>query len=518
MAKQSPGESSRGASAAGERKKRPIWLAALAALVTFLAIYGLWARESSTQDAASATEPGGLMPAAQSEGTPLVSVGRTSGLERPCTAWLLDAGASPDTKAYAVTAGSCLGIESPTTVLTGKDLDDAKVEFHAFAPLTAAASVSLVEAPITEVIWASRRGTDLAILRLGATYGDLAKRGLTPLRPIDGPAEDGEILVASVPVEGVPQDQQYLRGSRCRADRTADVLEGGLAFDDFWVSSCKGMLGGSEGAPAFNQPGQVVGMVATTTIGAEQSHPCAVDRPCEVDDGKAKVATDTTYLAPVGDLADCFVNGELRLDGTCSLEDPAGVVAAVAERGVAKPGASVQITPGGDGSGGASDGAAPPEVVAGPAGTLACSDATSWKDVQEASDELVGPGRGSGLATVTLPESEGFTMVCVGSPKQATPVVLEADGTPPDPARIELRREDVEGGVRVEPVTDPPDLSTFRWTSGPSGSIDCATDEGYVDYSGTPSFIEAADLPTTICIVASDAAGNASSGTGVEVK
>ena len=40
--------------------------------------------------------------------------------------------------------------------------------------------------------------------------------------------EGAEILIAGVPVEGIAPDQQYLRGSRCQAGGTSDVLEDGL--------------------------------------------------------------------------------------------------------------------------------------------------------------------------------------------------------------------------------------------------------------------------------------------------
>jgi hypothetical protein len=119
---------------------------------------------------------------------------------------------------------------------------------------------------------------------------------------------------------------------------------------------------------------------------------------------------------------------------------------------------------------------------------------------------------------VILPADEGFTLVCVGSAAQPTAVVIRADGTAPDPATIELTTTPVEGGVQVEPVFAPPELSQFRWVSGPVDSIDCATAEGYVGYRRVPATIQAADLPTMVCVIGIDEAGNASKPASITVE
>jgi hypothetical protein len=108
--------------------------------------------------------------------------------------------------------------------------------------------------------------------------------------------------------------------------------------------------------------------------------------------------------------------------------------------------------------------------------------------------------------------------VCVGSAAQPTEVVIRADGTAPDPATIELTTTKVEGGVQVEPVFDPPELSQFRWVSGQVDAIDCATAEGYVEYRRIPATIQAADLPITVCVIGIDEAGNESKPAAITVE
>jgi hypothetical protein len=119
---------------------------------------------------------------------------------------------------------------------------------------------------------------------------------------------------------------------------------------------------------------------------------------------------------------------------------------------------------------------------------------------------------------VILPSDEGFTLVCVGSAEQSTGVVIRTDGTPADPASIELTTTPVEGGVQVEPVFDPPELTAFRWVSGPVDAIDCATAEGYVEYRRVPATIQAADLPSTVCVIGLDEAGNESTPAAITVE
>lgn len=559
------GASSDGDPAKGH--KRPLWLAALAALVTFLALYGAYSRSSSdTPGQDSPESPGGLFQRSQAAGTSLTAVGRTVGLAEPCTAWLVDTGASDDAKAFAVTSSRCVGHVDPASVMAGQELTDARVEFNAFAPLTTAVQPELVTAEIEAVEWASVRGTDLAVLRLGATTAELEGRGIRPIDPVAALDEGAEILVAGVPVEGIDPNQRFLRGSRCQVGTTSDVLEEALIGHDAQASDCAGILGGSAGSPVFNPAGEAVAMVTTTTIGATQETACALGLPCQVgDDGGISVKDDTSYMLPVGALAACFPGGTFTLGGDCSLEDPVSVVPARAVAPVARPGSTVQIR---------LEGELPPgfastddlQVKQGEVGTVDCSAPEGWLGAAEAAAQAAeeagivdpvasagadpgasaGPGASpeasadpgasadpeasedpgittptpAGLWTypVILSGDEGFTLVCVGSAEQATGVVIRADGTPPDPASIELTTTPVEGGVEVEPVFDPPELSAFRWVSGPVDSIDCATAEGYVEYRRLPATIQAADLPSTVCVIGIDAAGNESKPAAITVE
>ncbi len=484
-----------------DRMRRPIGLAILATIVVFLAIYGVWNRQTTqAADDKSAETPGALFPAETGQGTSLAGVGRAMGLDSPCTLWLLDTGAPRTAQAYAVTTGSCVGVLDPTSVLSAEPVRGASAAFHAFAPRTSGGKAKLVEVPIDEVVWASARGTDLALLRLGVTYGDLADQEVRPIRPVAPLPEGSQILVAGVPVEGIAASEQYLRGSRCQVGPTTDVLEDAVLWHDLQSSNCWGILDGSQGSAVLNQAGEAVGMVNTSTIAAQEGQDCELGRPCEVSEGGVAVAENRSYVVPVDALTGCFPEGEFALSAQCALEDPAAVVVAQVGTSVASPGASIGIqlpdrTPN----------AAEVELKSGQLRDTDCRNPLGWELARAP-------------YSVTMPSERGFALVCVGSSDQPTELVVRVDTAAPDPATIELRQIPVQGGVLVEPVVDPPDLVGFRWVSGPKGALECATAEGYVLYQGEPALVEAADMPSTVCVIGIDEAGNESAPSSHDVE
>lgn len=477
---------------AGEATRRgwPVWLLVLAVLLVALAGYGVYARAQGPSAALATTEPGEQLREEQVRGTSLAGVGRARGLDLPCTAWLLDAGAAAGSEAYAVTAGRCVGIDDSATVVSERPLSGATVDFR---PLVARSGDPLapVTVPVSEVAWASTRGTDLAVLRLDATYQQLAALGIRPIRPAPALAEGGQVLVAGVPVEGLGADQQYLRGSRCAVGAVTDVAEQPWLFRDLQASGCAGILEGSAGSPALNPAGQAVGMVNTSTIGAEPVADCAAGRPCEIDEGSVEIRADTSYLVAVDGLVDCFPGGVLDTGAACPLEDPDTVVVASLGSTVADAGERIEVV--------LADPSPPvPSVATGMLGDVDCWGPDRWRVpiVTEA-----------GSLVVPAPARQGLAVVCVGSPDQPTPLLLTVTRAAPDPQGIQLEEVPVAGGIEVRPVADPPEYSTFAWTSGPAGTTECTSAEGYTAYDGQPALIQAADLPSTVCVIAFDVAG-----------
>lgn len=488
-----PGQDDADAATGSRRPSRRVVLLALfGVLLLALAGVGVLSHQQVISGDRGPAAPGRSLVVSQGAGTSLTGIGALDGLAEPCTAWLLDTGAPATTQAVAVTTGRCAGIPDTGTVLVGESVHGVTVALRALAPDTDADTASPVPVPVEQVLWASGRWQDRALLRLGATYGELAQEGVRAI-PVGSAQQGDPVLVAGVPVAGIAPEQQVLRGSRCEIGPVVDVLDDGWYWQGTHASDCTGILAGSAGSPVLDAAGRAVGMVVASTVGAADGHDCVADRPCEVRDEAAVVAGDTTYVTAVDDLAGCLPRGVLVLGGSCPLELPDDAVPATAGRRAAQPGDQVAISV-------RAPGRTRVAVRTGAVGTVDCTDPLGWSAPQAARDWA---------AVVTLPTRPGWTLACVGSAEHATPVLVEADATPPDPGQIVLDEQPVAGGVRVAPTAAPPDLVDFRWVVGP-GRVDCATAEGYVAYADTPGFVQADDLPATVCVIGVDDAGNAS--------
>lgn len=484
-----------------------MWIAVIGALVVTTVMLLVYQNARSEKSAPTdPATPAGLVLASEGEGTALAAVGRTHGLTQACTAWLVAPGtvdvASTDDPAYAVTAGRCVGIDDSNTVLSARQLSGASVDFSAFAALTKAAAPTLQSAAITAIEWASMRFTDLALLRLDRSYADLSAAGVRPI-PAADVGEAAEVLVAGVPVAGIPADERFVRVAKCRLGDTVAVLEGPWLFSDAHATDCGGIRTGSAGSPALDPAGEAVGMIVSTTIGrVERSADCPVDSPCAVTDTKVDPRANTSYVVPVAGLAECFPGGHFRRTGDCPFENPATVVAATPARRSAQPGGQIRVQLSST-SKTKLPADALPRKVARKVGALPATDChatAGWSKAVAPADWRL---------TVTMPAASNWVLACVGRPGQPTPVIMSSDNTAPDASPLELITEAVRGGVSVGLAKLPDDVALVWWTSGPAGT-DCAAAEGFTKYRGQAALIPADDLPAVVCLVAQDAAGNRS--------
>lgn len=488
-----------------------MWIALIGALVVATMMVVVYRNTRSEELAPTdPASPAGLVLASQGEGTALAAVGRTHGLTQACTAWLVAPGtvdaARTDAPAYAVTAGRCVGIDDSNTVLSGRlsgrQLSGASVDFSAFAALTKAATPTLQSAAITAVEWASMRFTDLALLRLDRSYADLSAAGVRPI-PAAGVGQATEVLVAGVPVAGIPADQRFVRVAKCRLGDTVAVLEGPWLFSDAHATDCAGIRTGSAGSPALDPAGQAVGMIVSTTLGrAERSADCPVDSPCAVTGTNVDARADTSYVVPVAGLAECFPGGRFQRTGDCPFENPATVVAATPARRSAQPGGQIRVQLSSTAKTKLPADASPGKVArkVGELPATDCHATAGWSKAVAPADWRL---------TVTMPEAANWVMACVGRPGQPTPVIMRSDNTAPDAGPLELITEAQRGGVSVRLAELPDDVALVWWTSGPAGT-DCAAAEGFTKYRGKAALIPADDLPAVVCLVAQDAAGNRS--------
>jgi hypothetical protein len=367
------------------------------------------------------------------------AVGRLETASGTCTAWLVasaDPAQQPDAPAYAVTSAHCLGFQPPNTVVMAQDLPDdppARVTFRVFRDT----QQDQVSAPVTRIVWASMKGTDLAIVRLQRSVGALADRGVDPL-PVSPrePERGSEVTFIGVPVLRGDPENSFLRTSTCTLGSTVRLIEGAWHFWESMLVPCAGIQPGASGAPIFGEGGRVVAVLSTSTLGAT-SDPCAVGNPCESRRRVTAPRRNASYAQPVAGLQRCFDDrgfvepglagcpldpgtGITFLDDECVDPEPDGWLGEV----VATEGAAWDLALAGDQD---------PmwyRYVSGPAGTVRCDDGAAYSDPISLEDE---PG-----IHVPLPTEPGYHLLCV-----------VGGGTPEPDASWQRPRFAIAGMVRI---------------------------------------------------------------------
>ncbi|BDU22658.1 hypothetical protein DYGSA30_41150 [Dyella sp. GSA-30] len=159
--------------------------------------------------------------------------------------------------------------------------------------------------PVARVLYASMKNRDLAVLELDATYADLSRLNVAPMRLQTRPSYDGmPIELVQIPVVGVPQDEKFMRYASCSARRPTDIYENYSPW--FWkdavANDCAGVSGGTSGSPVMAEGvDRVVGVLNTTVDRGYTG--CGPGRPCEVA-GSGHVAREgASYYIPVDTVA-----------------------------------------------------------------------------------------------------------------------------------------------------------------------------------------------------------------------
>ncbi len=410
-----------------------------------------------------------------------------------CTGFLVDTGV-PEAPGTLVTNGHCVGIWDSSTVVVDDASAPMSVSFRSFIDTVD----EVVEVESTSTRWATMRGTDLAVVELDRTLGELQADGirayrLAPLAPVGAP-----ITVVGVPTSGVPAEETFLRRVDCSVLREpVRLLEWRWLWDEAQPNDCRGIVGGHSGSPVFDADGAVVAIINTTTIGAPVGGDCDLGRPCELVGDVPVQVRDTSYAQPVDVLDGCFVDGRFALADGCELEsgDPVSVQQ-ITLYGRSPWSWSAEVMPGGF------DEVA---VKVGPIATTDCRVADGY-------------GRPGSLTTYTepLPDAEGTELLCVVGVETDGSLSLRGAGfarattdlTPPV-APIELGSSGTtEDGYFTEPIFNPPDLTDFLLSYGPAADMDCADESQYVRYRRVPLIIGPEELPAKVCVIGIDSAGN----------
>ena len=220
-----------------------------------------------------------------------------------------------DDQALVLTNGHCIGMLGPYEVLVHEPY---QVDLTAFGAENTPASTWRT----TEIVYGTMRDTDLAVLRLDATYQEILDTdGAVPLRLSDVRPDAG------IPIAITSGFWEYI--AVCEIDGFVPVMQEGawIWTDSVRFSQPCETFGGTSGSPVISvETGEIV---AVNNTGYEGGEPCSVNNPCEIDDdGTVRVETDGSYGQQTYTLYSCIDDAfALDLDRPdCALPIPRGVL------------------------------------------------------------------------------------------------------------------------------------------------------------------------------------------------
>jgi len=417
-----------------------------------------------------------------------------------CTGFIINHGVA-NAPAYLMTNGHCVGLFDSATVHHQLPAE-GKARFNLFKDNLAGA----ISVNINEISWASMRGTDIAILKTDQTLAQLQQQGLRAYTLAPLPKPGTALSIAGVPVKDIPQEEWALRQVQCKAGQTTRVFEFVWIWDRAQAGDCGGILPGHSGSPVFDPAGQVVGIVNTSTIGAEAGGNCYLGKPCELRKTGVVAAPNTSYWLAVDGIRGCFTaNGEFSLQqAACSLEQPEPFVARNAARvQQARIGWQTELAWQAELAG--------PRTISlksGPLHSTDCRDPAGYNGSYFSGavyEKAIGSSK------------EGHWLLCAAGygedgriqTRNAGFTTLEIDNTAPvRPVKLHVVRFD--GAIKFQPLFSPPELSSYRWKVGKPSETDCADSAGYRTFFRIPRFAELNELPLKVCLIGSDEAGNES--------
>ncbi|MFI1970676.1 hypothetical protein BLA24_04925 [Streptomyces cinnamoneus] len=496
----------------------------------FIAVGLLWGSPARAQETgadtpaarSAAAQEAPLLDAASPVGERFRSSGRlVGGGGTTCTATLVHAPGKPDPrrKALILSNGHCVSDTMKTNEVTvdqpaGGDWTFTPAYFHDNAS-------EHKTFPVEHVVYATMKDIDVSVLRISATYGELAKLNVTPRTLATAPPAPGTALHAvHAPTDGVEEGKRFLRLSTCRVTGSPVALhEYTWLWKGFARTDCLGISGGSSGGPVTAAGGdQLIAML--NTVATPGYLGCGLGRPCEGGAaGLTEPKDDTVYATPVDAVASCLENADLRLDRPgCRLDR--GEQVDVASSGQHTRSETPQGPARWDAHVTPADARRHAYVAfkTGPFGATDCTRPEGYSTPRRLPR--------SGLDhTGLLPKEDNLYVLCaVGGPDATahgkgwaasfahpSSAYARVDNTPPSVApKLDVQRFDHESGPVhwVRPVYAPWELTSYKIKYGPKAATDCADPQGYRPYVGVPTTLKVSEGPWTYCAIGYDNADN----------
>jgi hypothetical protein len=242
-----------------------------------------------------------------------------------CTAFFVNTGGDDKAPAYALTNGHCsdssrfpnaqeILIDRPANLIF--KLNYFKNGKERIRPVF-----------VRRIVYATMKGTDITILQLSTTFGQLVKEGFIPLKIEQVPARVGEpVEVIGIPMRSVEPSLSFLHRVTCEVGESVKLREDVYHWDKSIRNRCSA-VGGMSGSPMISlKNGRVVAIVNTAVDDEALSEPeCSQNRPCEVArDGSIATFPEENYAQQVSNIPFCFdQKGIFNLNlPSCQLEKP----------------------------------------------------------------------------------------------------------------------------------------------------------------------------------------------------
>ncbi|SHE57453.1 trypsin-like serine peptidase [Streptoalloteichus hindustanus] len=422
----------------------------------------------------------------------------------------------PDARALVVTNGHCVSQDLTTNEVRVDQPTGQEGSGWRFTPAYFVDTVAQHRAfPVRSVRYATMKVVDVAVIELDTTYGELGKIDVRPLR-LDGraPAAGEAVEVAHAPVNDIPEDQQFLRHSRCRAGAAANVAEGPWLWTGAISNDCAGIVGGSSGSPVVRAGADRVVALTNTTVEPGYLGECLLGRPCEAGKDGVVARKGTSYAIPVGVLGGCLAGSEFTPKSPRCALDPGQPLVVNQQRPVTQ-----SRVPQADGGSGpvrwqaalTGNGARYAQVKVGPFGTTDCTDPAGYGSVFALADRPVFDD--------LVPKGENLYVLCaVGGPSPtvgrgwqphrfASLTSVRVDDTPPTVAPVVDAWESDDSWV-VNPIFQPWEITGYEIKYGPRATTDCADPAGYRTYLRIPAFLKKSGAPWRYCAIGLDHADN----------
>jgi hypothetical protein len=403
-----------------------------------------------------------------------------------CTAFVLDLrnDAAP---AYALTNGHCAqNISDPDTpYAVWRDraaISDRLVFFYAASTPAAQKTVQ-----VSEITYSSMNQTDLAVLKLKATVGQLRAQGIEPIQIHSSPLASG----SPIQVIGAPSGE-FLRQVDCQQGPRVDVTEFVWVWSQLQSNNCAQIYPGMSGSPVFDPVSRkAVGVINTTTVGMSETRNCYLGSPCEISAQGTRPRPQTSYAVPIDGLAACFVQGQWAPQaGVCPLPMASGP--ALLPQGLFSPMQHPSTSRRWQLEGPSS---AATQVKFITAGQDLCATDTGYQTFR--ADSLP-----------FLPTKEGVHLACVREGQSLTVHPIEVDNNAPTASPI-VEVAPLDGAARRVTLSfKPPEIAGYDTATSPTeAGCENLPESDFTPYFRVPLVL---DAPVHLCIKVSDRAGNTS--------